>query len=709
MNLNLVNWREIPFVRLCLPLAAGTLSAAWAPAGIQEALFLAGLTVCCAGALLATGAGRLPYARRWVFGLVLNLALLGLGRLLGFLADERQVQDHFGARLLEENLVRAEVIQIQPRGERLRLLLKVNAIGEQAGDVRPARGRLMAYLPVDADARHIGIGDVLLFRAAVAPLAEPKNPKAFDYRRYLHFKNIHFQCFLRDGDWHIASRAAAPSFARYTDAARRYCIEVLRRHLPTPNEFGVATALVLGYRDETPESLRDAYAATGATHVLAVSGLHVGIVQMVITFLLQFWRGKGREHKMAKMFITLVGVWGFALLTGAPSSALRAATMFSFLTVGRALHRPANIYNAIAASAFFLLCLNPRLLFDVGFQLSYLAVTGIVFFHSRIYKLWYIENRLGDKLWQLTALSLAATLTTFPISLLYFHQFPVYFWLSGLVAVPAAGVILGLGLLLFVVQGIPLAGLLVGKMLWAVIWCMNSVIFLIQQLPGSRISGIWIGMDTALLLYGMLGAIALAVTTRKFRWVIAALSIGVLVAGVNLLETWRAHQRREIVLYHTRRQTVLDFFDGRQVFTLSGNPVTDEEHRFSLQNYRWHCRSRPAGAWLLGEAPPVQEHWFYRNGLLRFHDVRMAVVSGPLPESGTAKLQTDYLLVRDNPSASIEALTSGWDIASGLVLIDASNSRGRVNRWTAECEELGLQCYDVESRGAWILDTRKKR
>ena len=400
------------------------------------------------------------------------------------------------------------------------------------------------------------------------------------------------------------------------------------------------------------------------------------------------------------------------VITGAPSSALRAATMFSFLTVGRALRRPANIYNAIAASAFFLLCLNPRLLFDVGFQLSYLAVIGIVFFHPRIYKLWYIENRLGDKLWQLAALSLAATLTTFPLSLLYFHQFPMYFWLSGLVAVPAAGVILSLGLLLFAVQGIPFLGAAVGKLMWAVIWGMNAVIFFIQQLPGSRISGIWIGAGTALLLYGIIGAIALAVTARKFRWVFAALSLGVLVAAIGFWEQWKAHQRQEIVLYHTRRQTVLDVFDGKQVFTLSAQPVSEEDKRFALLNYRWYCRSRPAGAWLLDESPPVQERWYYRNGLLGFQDLRMAVASGgsALPKAGAVELRTDFLLLRDNPRASIEELVSGWNLApAGAILIDASNSRGRVRRWMAECETLGLHCYDVEQMGAWVFDLKKNR
>ncbi len=708
MSAPLINWREMPFVRITLPLAVGILSAVLAP-GNGAVEFGVGLLTLLAGMGLAgMGAQRIAFQRRWVFGVLLSLCLIGIGRLLMVWADERQAKDHFSPQLLEKNTVSAEIIQIQPRSERLRLQLKVLAIGEGPLDLKPARGHLLAYLHTDASAGAINIGDRLLFKAAIQPAPGPKNPKAFDYRRYLHFKNLHYQCFVGEGEWRLAKRAEGWSLVRQTAAARQYCIGVLRRHLPSPNEFGVATALVLGYRDETPETLRDAYAATGATHVLAVSGLHVGIVQMVIAFFLRFWGGKGREHRVSKMCITLAGVWGFALLTGAPSSALRAAAMFSFLTIGQHMKRTVNTYNTIAASAFFLLCLNPRLLFDVGFQLSYLAVLGIVFFHPRIYRLWYIENRIGDYIWQLAALSLAATLTTFPLSLLYFHQFPVYFWLSGLIAVPLAGVILGLGMLLFAVQAIPWVGLAAGKALYAVIWFMNACIFAIQQLPGSRISGIWVGAPTALLLYGVIIAVAVAVSSRKFRWILVALSLGVLVAGVHLYEAWKAHQRREIVLYHTRRQTVIDCFDGRQVFTLTGSPVTEGEQRFALQNYRWYCRSREQGAWLLNESPPQHDRWLYRNGLLRFHHVRMAIVNRPLPGGRPGKVTTDYLLIRDNPRFSLKELVSGWDISSGLVLIDASNSPRRAGRWLAECESLGLSCYDVESKGAWVLDIKQK-
>lgn len=706
MKTKLLNWREIPMVRLCAALIAGIVAGACWPTQGAGWWGAAALGIIGLAGMLVIGGRRQAYDHRWVFGALTYLSLSALGYVLVGLADERKVDNHFSHHILMENTVAAEVKQIQLRNERFRMTVQVHAVSGGSNELHPARGRLMIYVPVTTESERVVPGNHLVFKTAITPIQAPLNPKAFNYARYQHYKNIHYQAFVGDAAWRLSAQPASFSLSTYTDEARRYCLAVLRKHLPTPNEFGVASPLILGYRDETPGAISDAYSSTGATHVLSVSGLHVGIVQMVISFLLQLWGRKSGRHRIPKMLITIFFVWAFALITGGAGSALRAATMFSFLTVGQALRQTANTYNTMAASLFFLLCINPLFLFDLGLQLSYLAVLGIVFFYPRFYRLWYIENKAGDYFWQLTALSLAATLTTLPLSLLYFHQFPVYFWLSGLVAVPLSGFILGGGLLLFVVQGIPVLGFVVGKALYALVWLMNASIFLIQQIPGSRISGIWISVAVAVLLYSVIISVAGGLVTQKFRWILAALSLGVLAAGINAVESWQSHQRKEIVLYHTRRQTVIDCFDGTQLYSLSANPVTEEEERFALQNYRWHCRSTTTGAWLLADEPPTAERWWYRNGLLRFGNIRLAVVSEPQPPL-SEKIRTDYLLLRGRPYASLEELTAAWNIQSQTILLDASLSPRQVTRLMEEGHELGYQFHDVSTQGAWVLNLRK--
>ncbi len=649
-----------------------------------------------------------PLAYQWrkLPGLLLNIALFAFGRLLYTCTDERQAAHHFSKYLQTSNVLQAEVKDVQWREQRLRAQLTVQAIGARVTDLQPAQGQLLAFLPINAEQRQPQIGDVVWLTGEVLPISPPMNPHAFDYRRHQHFKNVHYQCSVKNGEWTLGSKPAnAWSLRRLASQAQQYCISVLRQHLPSPNEMGTASALILGYRDETPAELRAAYANAGATHVLAVSGLHVGIVQMLLAFLLGFWKSEQKAHRLLKTLLILAGVWSFAFITGAPPSAMRAAAMFSLLTIGKNLKRSVNTYNILAASAFLLLCVNPRLLFDVGFQLSYLAVAGIVFFQPRIYRLWYIENKVGNYLWQLSALSLAATLTTFPLSLLYFHQFPVYFWLSGLVAVPLAGVVLCSGLLLFAVQAIPYLGWLAGKVLYGVVWFMNAAVFLVQQLPGSLIANICISPWVAVLLYGIVACLALAVAMRRFKWVLLGLSLSVVIAGISTWKAWQAQQSSEVVVYHARGQTLIDCFDGRRVYALSGKPPSESDLRFALQSHRCYQHASVQGAWLLEEAPPVQERWFYRNGLLRFGSIRLAVVNKPVATGVSTPIPVDYLLVCQNPGHRLEELLQGWQVEKA-VLLDTSNNPRRNARWAKACEELNLACYDVNQQGAWVLPVK---
>jgi competence protein ComEC len=205
--------------------------------------------------------------------------------------------------------------------------------------------------------------------------------------------------------------------------------------------------------------------------------------------------------KWLRALILLTGLWMYALVTGLSPSVLRAATMFSFIIAGQALNRQAYIYNSIAASAFLLLLVQPAILFEVGFQLSYMAVIFIVFLHPYLYRLLSFRYKILNSAWSLTCVSLAAQAGTVPLSLFYFHQFPSYFILSNFVVIPAATVIIYGAALLFIASPIPVLLEIFGLLLNKFLQMVNFMIFFIEKMPGSLIANIRFAEWEAIFAY----------------------------------------------------------------------------------------------------------------------------------------------------------------------------------------------------------------
>ncbi len=313
-------------------------------------------------------------------------------------------------------------------------------------------GNLLLFLQIDPQSEALRYGDRVVIRATVRPTEPPKNPHVFDYSRYLHFQNIHFQAFVKPDSLVRLSSGHGNFIWRAAFSCREKLLALLHEHFPTQDEYAVASALLVGYKDDLSDDLRTAYAETGSMHALAVSGTHVGFLYVGLFFLLQRLRLRGRWGRLVENVVLLSAIWAFTFLTGATASVLRASVMFSTYLLGKAMFRDASVWNVLAASAFGLLIYNPYFLFDAGFQLSYAAVAGMVFFYPRFYRVSPILPKWADYAWQVLLVGFAAQLGTLPLSLYYFHQFPVFFWLAGWVVVFGGAVFMAGGAALVVLD-----------------------------------------------------------------------------------------------------------------------------------------------------------------------------------------------------------------------------------------------------------------
>lgn len=706
----MLNWRELPFVRLLLPLIAGILLgyffnynpplfpillAAWLPM-LWAAQKLRGL-----------------YRFRWIFGALAYLWVFQLGYQATQFHDERNDGDYFLNHLAssdgqQETIVVADVVDAPVRkGNWVRLKMAMQLVGPTADSLQSCSGNLLLYVARDSTSEGIAYGDQLFFHSRVNAVEPPSNPHSFDFQQYLHFQNIHHQAFVRAGDWEVLDQAHGNPVFDMAIRLQAKFLATLRKHLDTANEFAVGSALILGYRDEMPEDVQTAYSQTGAMHVLAVSGLHVGIVFLLLNFFLKIPKLNAPWWRAVRVVIALIGIWTFALVTGASPSVMRAAVMFSFLNVGLAMQRHTSVYNTLASSAFVLLLWKPFLLASVSFQLSYLAVFGIVFFQPLFVKLLYVKNRFLNYCWQLVCVSLAAQLMLVPLTFLYFHQFPTYFWLTSLLLVPLAGFELGAGLLLLLLEAVwPWAAVWAGKLLWGMLKLGNEFVLLVQSLPIAVFDGIWIGGAATLLMYLALSSSMLALASRKLRWMLSAIAFLLVVSVQYAFTEWRQLETRQLVIYDVYRHTAIDVFDGKNVYAITDKEIDDKSLGFATEGHRFAMGMENLQTWHLGDSVAhMAGSVFFENNFLQFHGLCLAVVDRPIDFDLAEKIKLDYLLVRGSPKVSIDEILSQFEV--GEIIFDSSNKRWQVEKWKAACEELGVGFYVIDEEGAFVLDLPK--
>ena len=381
-------FHQTPFFRLLLPFIAGIILGFGI---IEYSINSLTIIIICVVCLLMMCVFLWKWKRRlgWLHGVILNVFLVAAGISAVSLRMFEAVEE-------AEQGVWLVVVEEPPveRTNSMRAIVRI-----KADEHENARNEcIMTYFRKDSLSKLIKQGDLLVINATLNPITNAGNPHEFDYKAYLARRQVGRSAFVESERWqHIDSYAQGPLF-NFSNRIRNNLLDILRRSSLSGNELAVVSALTLGYRADLDDELRRAYSVSGAMHVLAVSGLHVGIVYMVLNTILLLFPFLKRA-KWLKAIIQLSALWLFALITGLSPSVMRAATMFSFIAAGNALNRRAYIYNSIAASAFILLLANPYNLLEVGFQFSYLAVIAIVFLHPLIYGLVTFKNIVLDKAW----------------------------------------------------------------------------------------------------------------------------------------------------------------------------------------------------------------------------------------------------------------------------------------------------------------------
>jgi competence protein ComEC len=419
-------------------------------------------------------------------------------------------------------------------------------------------GKAIWYVSKDTASARLLPGDELLVSSSYQKVENSLNPGQFDYSKYLKFNQIEYVSYCQN-KWNLNNSNF--TLKRVGALCRDYCIDTFRKSNLKGDQLAVACALTFGFKDELDDQLKHAFSSTGAMHVLAVSGLHVGIVYFLIIGIFKLLR-LAPKYNWVKLLVLLLCIWFYALITGMSSSVIRASTMLTFFIFAELFKKSTSVYNILAASAILLLVINPFFIMQVGFQLSYLAVLGILYIQPKIEKLFHFNNWISNKVWTITSVSIAAQIATFPLGLLYFHQFPNYFLISNLLVIPIAFILLVLGILLIAFSFSSAMVVLLGYIKGFILNILIGGVNWIDQLPGSLIEGISITITEALLIYFTIVIVMLYNKYQRKIYAFIVISfLSFLMIG-DIYEDYKFANQKKIIIYDIPTHFAMDLIVG---------------------------------------------------------------------------------------------------------------------------------------------------
>lgn len=698
-----MNWNKYPFLRLLIPLTAGILLyEAVGPVDCDKALLLAVLVASLSAEIILSRLLR-TYRYRWLFGIQTMLVFAFLGYYRSCLQDITAEMNHYG-RLIDSSGCFLARIYDPPteKDKSLKVLLELVGYKNDSTETKVS-GKVMAYFQKTDESLDLRYGDLLSFSVPIEEIPPPLNPEEFDYRKYLERRGVTGRVFLKEGNWQLTGVREGNAVYDFAYRFRDYLLEILRNSGITEDEFGIGAAILLGYDESLPAQVRQSFVAAGAMHILCVSGMHVGIVYLLASFFLGLL-GRGKKAAAARKSVLLALIWFYALLTGLSPSVMRSALMISFLIIGELIHRKGFALNSIAASAFVLLLIDPNNLFAIGFQLSYAAVVGIVLMQRPIYNLLYVENRLLDKVWEITTVSLAAQIAVMPFTIYYFNQFTPYFWLSNLLMTPLSFLVILAGMLLLLLSRIPMLGLVLGKVVWWMLHLMNGVVSSIRLLPLSLVKGLYLsGFQFGLCLLLLL-LLWLFVNLKKKRMMMEMLVLSAVFSVSLAFSSERSLNGNRMVVYSMSKHTAIDFVsDGSHVLVCDESLLRDPSSiDYSLK-----------GSWArqqLAMNPPCftldtdfSLRWAHKKAwLFSFQDVVLALWEPAMAvDSCIQKVSVDYLMVREKQKPDLMRIKHSYEI--GMLLIDGSVPDYLADEWIRQAEELGVPYHSLKN-GAFVCE-----
>lgn len=677
-----MKWIDFTITKLTIPLVLGIITSYYCNITILEVILLFAISftiLCC----LYVKAKQQLFQKTW-FGIAMLFGFFSLGMLTEITHQELHFQHHYSNDI--DDFDKTKTIQIKIRQVLRSSTYYDKYIGIlQYCDSSKVSGKLLLNIKKDSSSTKLQVDDILVTKTKMVPINTSLNPSTFNYKNYLAKQYIFHQIYLDSLTFSVTKNTSQSIYGKAAQL-RNHIKVALQKYNFTKDEFAIIDALFLGQRQELSETIRTQYTKAGAIHILAISGLHIGILLWMLNVILKplerFHYGNG-----IKLMLIVSILWCFAIVAGLSASVVRAVTMFSILTIGMHLKRQTYTLHILTVSLFLIVLCKPHFIFDVGFQLSYIAVFAIVWWQPLVLKLWNPKNWFIKYFWSLVSVSLCAQLGVLPLSLYYFHQFPSLFIISNLTIIPILGILLGLGVLILcfsVFISIPEICIIIFKKL---LWYMNFCIAWVASKEDFVFTEVSLSGYEMLSLYTLFVTLGLYIQYKKKYFLKTIVFSCIVVQGCFFFTKYRIANQHELTVFHLTKQSMItEVFQGQQMIYNTTDSLSSYQNKL-LQQQRISNNVSTSITKKMQNAYTLEDKNFLIVDSLGIYKI---------PNYPSA-----YILLQYSPKINLNRLIAMHQ--PKVIIADGSNYKSYEKRWKETCIKQKIPFHNTREKGAFVI------
>jgi competence protein ComEC len=598
-----------------------------------------------------------------------------------------QPQHYINHLTINENsscFLKGEVIEkLKPGLFQDKYILKVEELNKES-----VSGKILLNISGKNDQVQFSVGDHLVVNSKIKEINSPLNPYQFNYREYMANLGVMKQINASKNEVLLLNRKSRNLRSIAGELRGKIVLELRNTNL-RPQELSIIQALLLGQRQEISQDVYSNYAAAGVIHILAVSGLHVGIILLLLNWLLKPVE-RIPKGKLIKTLLLLLLLWGFAFLAGLSPSVVRAVSMFSFVAIGMQLNRKTSVINTLFMSLLVLLLINPWYITQVGFQLSYAAVFSIVLIQPHLFNIYKGDSVIIKFFWGIFTVTIAAQFGVLPLSLFYFHQFPGLFFLTNLVILPFLGILLGAGILVMILALFNMLPQFLADVLGWMISTLNNFVDWAASKEEFLFEDVGFSLLLCITSYLIVMAFIFLLKNLSYRAIIVFLTAVVVFQAALISERSSAENISSFV-FHKSRNTVIGTSAGEDLLLYHNLDIPASNFSF-INDYTTEK-----------DMENVQEFQLKNLYKISGRTILQIDSSGIYNIPG---LEPDIILLTQSPKINLERLLSVFD--PEIVVADGSNYPSVIKAWKETAGNKKVPFHATAEKGAFYINASEK-